>query len=226
MTTSTLTGWRRTLDGRDVFTEDGEWYWYDDAQGWFHEPHLVLAPTTPPARVRARTEYRRLRHGWPQNGVFRSLFTLHSMNHPVDAVFGILARAAIVYMLVWKPVMDWGVENVARAWQKFLYSSYLLVTGKGAFVDCRGADCWWSMESKSRGDAEDEFRMVVILALFVLIALCLWYGLYIDYVKHYDTHKALALFAIPLAARAMVMMRNGRVNEMARAIRQSGTGGP
>lgn len=98
-----MTGWVRTLDGQDVYTEDNEWYWFQSHQGWFHCPGLTLAPPTPPMDVRMREEARRLSTGWPS--LRSALLPLPGRGEDISGnffwrPFAWLLRAALLFILV------------------------------------------------------------------------------------------------------------------------------
>jgi hypothetical protein len=59
-----MNGWLRDLNGHDVYTEDGEWWWYPSIQQWVHDPALLAMPSAPMG-VTLRNEAERLTTGWP-----------------------------------------------------------------------------------------------------------------------------------------------------------------
>lgn len=221
MTTSTAGTWRTTVDGEHVYTEDGEWFWFHEDQGWYHQPGLALMPPPPPAGVRTRTWVNRMLTGWPKNPLL-GLNPRYTAMRDVGFVNWLTCwfmRVVLVYMWVYKIVLDWGLLNVARAHQKFWYGFWVNYGGSSNSFDGGLMDKpWWTMDPNG-GDTDS--RNLVAVWIIVVITLGFLYLLYMTHVFTIDPHKGYAMLAIPMAASIVARANRNEAARMANAFRES-----
>jgi hypothetical protein len=210
----TSPGWTRTVAGRDVYTDDGEWWFDHQTQGWYYEPDLAVMPPQAPAGARARSWWQRMRTPWPN--VFGGLLPWNTPKHltgTLDWVLCWLLRGLLVWMWVWKIGLDWGLANVYLSVKKGLY-----VMGSTAFggpstrgcpwVDGEGSalgdyDCWWEQSNT-------DFRNFVGFGLIVLVTLCCIYLLYLGYLETIDPEKARTLVIAQYAIHGLAAWRRAQ----------------
>lgn len=177
--------WLKTLDGRDVYTEDGEWFFFHAEQAWFHEPGLLTAPPAPPLSVRARDEYTRLTTNWP--GPLKA-FDIGRL-WGFDRFLGIMCVSIMTYLWVWKVAICDGPAATAVAWARGWRNLWHEVSGE--YMTPTG----WLM-------TDNDTRILVTTVLFTVITFICWYGLYVGHLMTVDTHKGWALVGAVLAVNA------------------------
>lgn len=184
-----MAGWLKTLDGADVYTEDGEWYWSHESQGWFHAPGLLTAVPAPPLDVRLRDEARRLRHGWPS---FWKVFDVRNAAMTLRYnLMSVVYLAALVWMWVWKIGIDYGIHNVARSWQMEIVNQFR--------ENYPGA--WWVVPTE--GDTDQHARHLVFTILFALISLIILYSMHVGVATAADPHKGMLLLGAVVAVTTL-----------------------
>ncbi|MDP3712162.1 MAG: hypothetical protein Q8R60_06735 [Mycobacteriales bacterium] len=179
-----MTGWLRTLDGEDVFTSDGEWYWFQSHQGWFHCPGLTLAPPSPPMDVRMREEARRLSTGWPS---LRSALLPRKGEHISGKAWGAFAwlcRAFLVYAWGWVILLH--LHEIIPAGVRFFYGFYKGGSHPGD---------WWTQQP-------DDPKIAALATACFIGSLFVTYILYMLRAWEVDEHKGNAMAAAAVAYSA------------------------
>jgi hypothetical protein len=183
-----MEGWRTTVNGEDVYTEDGEWFWFHEQQGWFHVPGLVLEPPPPPASVRARDWGRRMTTGWPNP--LAGLRPRNTKRRNVGTVNWLTCwflRFVLFWMWVLVVTINWGWDWTINAQWKFVtgfcvnYGPCTDHTGLG-FSEPRP----WTLIG-------DDHNVLVLTWLFVVITLACIYLLYMTVMFQVDPHKGYAM---------------------------------
>lgn len=192
--------WLKTLDGLDVYTEDNEWYWGHQAQGWFHAPGLLTSVPAPPLGTRVADEYERLTTDWPR---LRGMFPIRNGVRGSDWVVGMLCRIYLVWYVAWTAMH---FTTLCTGWWYFSRSMF---HSHQMFMD-------------DRPITDAETSATVLSLLFVTIALACLYLLYMVYVGTVDTHKYALMVGAVVAGSAYYHWRshqNARHNQIIQAIR-------
>jgi hypothetical protein len=195
------TGWLKTLDGQDTYTEDGEWYWFPRIQQWVHDPALLAMPPSPTG-VAIRNEAYRLSHGWPG---LRGAFRLRNGVRGSDWLVGMAIRAYFVYCIGWLALHFVPFVNAIKISVVSLFDP--------------------SQEAAYNALPHGEQGWLFFGGLAFVWALCCLYILYMIYVNTIDPHKAaLMLGAILVHSAATTYKhraRQTRIAEMTEAIRNA-----
>lgn len=98
------TGWLKTLDGADVYTDDGEWYWRARTQDWVHDPALLVMPAAPMS-TKIQREIDRLSTGWPslRSAVFPRKG--EEIRSPFWRFVAGVLRGGLLYVWVWQGIV-------------------------------------------------------------------------------------------------------------------------
>ena len=204
--------WLKTLDGDDVYTEDGEWFYGHEAQGWFHAPHLLTAVPAPPLRVRARDEVTRLSTGWPP---FRGIFSWSKVRATGDRLYMVLwtlehLAVVVSWIWFWTTTTPW---SVAQSFQKIGMAVWMAGPGNDPLANTHGA--WYH----DRNDTDAHNFVIPLLLVFGTVLV--WYVLYLSLAFSVDPHKGYALM-VPIALVTIAgMAQRHRVSEVADAYRQA-----
>lgn len=195
----TSTGWLKDLDGNDVYTEDGEWFFHARSQGWTHEPNLLAVPGGEPLSAKAAREYDRLRHDWPslRSAIFPRKH--EQISAPVWRWVADLMRGWLLFLFGWELIVKGQIDGLLH-WLGFFwyctgYQVFALLT---RIPDTGGAAPWWA---DTYGSAETGIS-VVFFAFFLPAVLFPLAMLYFLRVNDFDPHKG-AVIATGLTAYAV-----------------------
>lgn len=189
-----MTGtWCQTQDGQHVYVQDdgSGWYWSHADQGWYCDPDLMIQVPTAPLSARLGSEAKRLRHGWP------SFWKIFDVRHHEGFWYrsqSILFIVAMLWMWVWKVGIDYGIHNVARAWQKEVYGFWATHDG-----GVSGYGTWY----REGVDTDQHARYIMFVILFFVITLGILYSMYVGVATAADPHKGMLLL-VPVVATVAV----------------------
>lgn len=130
----TSTGWLKDLQGNDVYTDDNEWYFHADSQGWTYEPNLLAVPGGEPLESKIKREVQDLTHGWPS--IRSALFPRKDemLSVPLWRWNADLLRGWLAYIVVVQLILKGQILGVMQWAAFFLYSTvgriFLALIGK------------------------------------------------------------------------------------------------
>lgn len=209
--TATATGWVKTLNGDDVYTEDGEWFFGADSQGWFYAPDLLTMPAAP-ADVRRRSLARRILTNWPRpSGIWalpRDWFARY--------VFGVPLRAALVYIWCYQYLILIGPLDAIKAFARNTVGFFMTYHSS---ADPVGA--WWNVD-----DTNEEARLFLLPLIFLGVTVFILALMYVHHVIDVDPVKGVALatgITLAVAYRNhQARQSEGRIREQGEAWRRYG----
>lgn len=197
------TGWLKTLNGADVYTDDGEWYFDHATQGWFHDPALAVLPPRPPASVPLRAEIDRLTHGWP---TFRSALLPRKGEHTKGIFWGGVAWILRGWIF---GCLGWIVLHIVPVAQVFAGNVVSIYYDTGSHGD---APAWAS------DDSEHSAYIFGVTLFLVVASFFAFWMLYTLRTYDVDPHKGYALTAATVAYGAYAgHKRHQRLDQRAMA---------
>lgn len=181
------TGWLKTLDGADVYTDDGEWYWLPRFQQWVHDPALLVMPPAP-LTAKINREWDRLSTGWPslRSAIFPARG--EEIRSPFWRFVAGFLRGVLLYV--------WGWEGIVRG---HLLGFFQFVVGTLVDWACAlfhlGSDV--NSNAPSWLTTHDDVSFLYFMAIVPSIMII--YFLYLLRVGDVDEHKGNVMAAATIA---------------------------